>query len=372
MYKTKEKIYDFLVIGAGIAGLSSAYHLLLDGYSVAVVDRNNGHQNASTLSTGILSHDPDAKWPLMVSRFGVEGARKVWELSELAMKLLGAYAHEIPPYFLTARMPAHIFSNSDAKDEELFGQYEMYRKIGIQANFARKGNDLHKNFHAVLTIPEEGQTNNWAIITTLARRVRKLGGTIFLNQPIVSITPDKGHARAVTNAGRVFEGSHAIIASGDNQVLSGLPLGIRAMRTFTLGFEKHQMPALFRSSVMWDNEKPYHYIRSFRGQILWVGGGDVEEKDYDPNKDYYASIEKFARGTLIFDNSYKRISAWSGTFYPSESGLPFIGKIRNKPIFLNVGFGGTGILLSFVSGYLLASWLKGKEKRYRPLFALAK
>ena len=45
-------------------------------------------------------------------------------------------------------------------------------------------------------------------------------------------------------------------------------------------------------------------------------------------------------------------------------------KLPDEEIYVNFGFGGTGILTSFISGYLLANWLKGKEKEYQKYFKL--
>src|ERR1035437_6535726 len=127
----KKVPYDFIVIGAGIAGLSSAYHLLKDGYSVLVIEKDNGLQNASFNSTATMSHDPDAKWDYVIGRFGIRGARDLWELSELSMKLLKKFAHEIEPHFNTERLTSYIYSNSKEKTKKLKNSYEIYKKIGV-------------------------------------------------------------------------------------------------------------------------------------------------------------------------------------------------------------------------------------------------
>ncbi len=371
MKNIKEKIYDFVIVGAGFAGLSSAYHLAKDGHSVLVIDRNDGHNNASSNSTAMLSHDPDAHWDMVISQFGIENARKVWKLSEQALTLLEAYTKESSPHVNVTRVPAHIFARSKAKSGALYEQHEMYRKIGMKTEFTREGGTMHKSFHSVLTIPQEAQTNNWMLLNSLARSVRKHGGKIILNLPVTSVSEERGLAR-ISAGKEMFYAKQAIIASGNQNFFPNLTRDIKVKRTFALSFEKHGMQKLFSSSIMWDNEKPYHYIRSFKGNTIWVGGEDVMEKNYDPKKDYYPPLEEFAREVLGFDKSYKRVSAWSAVFFPTQSGLPIIAKLPDMPIYMNVGFGGTGILMSFISGYLLASWMKKKEMAYKPLFDIKK
>ncbi len=368
--KNQEKIYDFIVIGAGFAGLSSAYYLAMDGYSVLVLDRNDGHNNASSNSTAMLSHDPDADWDMIISQFGIEGARKVVELSEKALALFESYSKKSSPHVVVNRVPAIMFARSKTKSEQLVEQYETYRKIGLKTEFIREGSAVHKSFHSVLTISREAQTNNWSLLNALARSVRTHGGKIIFNLPVTSVSEERGLACVATGK-EIFYGKQAIVTSGDQNFFPKLDLGIKAKRTFALTFEKHGgLPKLFTSSMMWDNEKPYHYIRAFRGYKIWVGGEDVMEKNYDPKKDYYPPLEVFAREVLGFDKSYKRTSPWNATFFPTQSGLPVIAHVPDMPVIMNVGFGGTGILTSFISGYLLASWLKKKELMYKPLFGI--
>ncbi len=361
-------VYDYLVIGGGIAGLSSAYHLAKDGHTVAVFEKNDGKQSASFNSTAMMCHDPDVDWSVVISRFGLSGAKDMWELSELGMKVLTEYAHEQVPGFISKRVPSHIFSNSKEKSAELREQHELYRKIGIPATFTENGSSLLSPFKSFLTIENDGTTNNQAILRTLTRKVRGLGGKIFQNHPVEAVSFTSGIAE-ISSSGKVFRGKEAILTTGDQQLFPDLPK-TETKRTFVVGYENHALPELFRSSILWDNEEPYHYIRSFKGYTIWVGGEDVKEKEYDPKKDYSAAIETFAREHLLFDSSYKRVSDWSGTFYPAENGIPHIGKVSDKPLYVAIGFGGTGVVMSFVSGYLLASWTKGAEKKYEPLFAI--
>src|ERR1700753_1824716 len=99
-------------------------------------------------------------------------------------------------------------------------------------------------------------------------RIRTMGSVVLHNHPVDSLSFSNGIAEA-TVGDEVFRAKEAVLATGDQSLVSDLPK-TKVLRTFVIGYEKHGMPEILRSSIMWDNEEPYHYIRSFKGTTLWV------------------------------------------------------------------------------------------------------
>src|SRR5258708_4433163 len=78
--RARKRAADAVVVGAGIAGLSTAYHLAMRGRRILVVDRSEPGSGASGRNGGHLSP-------------GVEGA---WaELGRRALDLWPAFAGEL-------------------------------------------------------------------------------------------------------------------------------------------------------------------------------------------------------------------------------------------------------------------------------------
>jgi glycine/D-amino acid oxidase-like deaminating enzyme len=367
-----KETYDYVIIGAGIAGLSAAYHLGKDGHSALVLEATDGKDGASQASTAEMNHDPDASWDKVVERHGLAGAKKVWQLSDLAIDVLTKFAHRPgEEHFGTNRLPAHLYSYHEHDAEELKNKYEFYKSIGADVTFAEDGSALHESYKAVLTIVDEGETNNQEILKLLAHAVREQGGEIHHQTRVMRITSRGGVPAVETENGETYLGRRIIIATGDGKGLTPVPLVINRVRTFVIAYERKDMRPLFRESLMWDTDEPFHYTRSFDNTRLWVGGEDVEEKAHDPKGDAgrYAAIENYAKDVLHLDDSYKRDGEWNAVFFPSERGLPYIGDFKDTPLSVSVGFGGSGILTSFISGYLHAAWLRGEHLEYKTLFA---
>jgi glycine/D-amino acid oxidase-like deaminating enzyme len=361
--------YDYIIIGAGIAGLSTAHHLTKDGHSVLVLEEGDGTTSASFASTAEMNHDPDAHWETVVKRFGIDGAKQLWQLCANGIDLLSEFAHQIgEDHFKTDRVPAYFYAYRDEDVAALQKKYDFYTSIGAHVSFDTE-NLPHPRFKAVLTIHGEGVTNNQQILKVLAHTTRAQGGVIMHHQKVTSV-----HEGIVTTrSGAVFHGKNIVIATGDGGGLLPKSFAIEHKRTFVLSYKKENLPELFRSCVLWDTDEPYHYLRSFDSSRLWIGGEDVYEKDYTPSKkndeEKYALLADYAKKLFDTDDSYVRESAWSGSFYPAIRGLPYIGEIAGTNHVANTAFGGTGIITSFISGYLIAAWERGELLEHKKLFA---
>ena len=70
-----EGVVDVVVIGAGITGLSTAYHLLRSGYSVVVLDKGGVACGETSRSTAHVSSALDDHYSVLETMHGEDGAR---------------------------------------------------------------------------------------------------------------------------------------------------------------------------------------------------------------------------------------------------------------------------------------------------------
>ncbi|MEK7614013.1 MAG: FAD-binding oxidoreductase [Patescibacteria group bacterium] len=365
--------YDLIVIGAGFAGLSAAYHFGLMGKRVLVLEKGSGKENASFASTAEMNHDPDANWNMVMQTHGYDAARDLWKLTERSLTLLTDFAHrEGAENFETKRVPAHMFSYGDLGDEYLNEKFEIYTKLGANVSRSYAPNTPHPSFTSALTLLGDGRTNNQAILRTLARVVRAQGNRVMRHTEVVSVNATSGTVHVTTANGTVYRASRALVATGMHTISGLRSFPIEPHRTFVVRYENHHMPEPFRSAIMWDVHEPFHYIRSFAGHQLWIGGEDMPEHQVTKEREEraYKRLHEFSKEILKLGEKYTSTGSWSGTFFPTKRSLPYIANDPNFPISYSVGFGGSGLLMSLVSGYLHAAWESGKELHYKKLFVL--
>ena len=117
--------------------------------------------------------------------------------------------------------------------------------------------------------------------------------------------------------------------------------------------------------LIWETADPYLYIRACDENRLLVGGKDTEyfpiEKQLEllpqKAKTLKAAFEKkFPHLPLKIDFS------WSGAFATTKDGLPYIGSVPHLPgTFFALGYGGNGIIFSYIAGCQIAASIKGEN-----------
>lgn len=88
--KNPEKTYDYLVIGAGIAGLSTAYWLekKWPNAKIAVIDEHSLGFGASGRNAGFVTCGSALHFHKLDQKFGQKKAQEIWQFSEVNHQLL--------------------------------------------------------------------------------------------------------------------------------------------------------------------------------------------------------------------------------------------------------------------------------------------
>lgn len=371
MSQSKKQIFDLIVIGAGFAGLSAAYHFAVKGkQKVLVLEKGDGKDNASFASTAEMNHDPDIDWQKVIRKFGVEQAGLIWKLNEQEIKRLSLFAHGPNiTNFETKRASAFLYGHTKEDLRHIRKKFELYKKIGVSIQLLASVSDTF--FKHALRIKNDGKTNNQAILSGLKKVIHEQNGKILYRKEVVSVTKKDKNLYEIVTPSKVYYSKKILIATGD-QGISGLDrLPIRKIKTFVTRYALNKTETqLIKENVFWDTAHPFHYIRAFGDRELWVGGEDVileAGTSFDETKKVTA-LREYVENKIQIAKSAQYLGHWSGTFFESNRSVPYIYQDQNSEIMYSVGFGGSGLLMSLASGYLQYMWQKGKMKEYKKIF----
>lgn len=233
--------YDVVIVGGGVMGCSTAWHLLAaaPGMSVAVVE-------------------PDPAYAGAASSFASGGVRQLFSRAENV--LMSRYTHEVietwadwtPPSGETdaAEVPdlgwhpnGYLFITDHELSDQLRADYEQQRSLGVE-NVWLDPHELRERYPLIETSdlgpavlsPRDGWLAPSALLEGMARRSRRLGAT-FVRDRVVEIERDNKGATGVRleSGGRITADVVVNVAGVWGTELSaqlGLKLPVEPMRRF--------------------------------------------------------------------------------------------------------------------------------------------
>ena len=131
---------------------------------------------------------------------------------------------------------------------------------------------------------------------------------------------------------------------------------------------------LEKRAMLWDTDRPYHYLRWTDDNRLVLGGEDV---DHRPRRNAAARLAAGRKRLLAYlARIYPALGderpeyAWEGLFAETSDGLPFVGAHPRYPRHLfALGFGGNGMTAAFLAAQLLVGRYRREPDPREPLFA---
>lgn len=367
---------DVCVIGAGVAGLSTAYSLTKAGYNVMVLDDGRVGGGETERTSGHLSNVLDNRYYQIEKWHGKEKARAAYESQSYAIDTIEwIIANEgIDCDF--QRLPGYLFSINEESVQELSDELKREREALVSMEVGNYSFENWLPLPSAKPIPYikfEGQAQLHALkyLRGLARAIVAYKGRIYTGCHVTDIVDGEKVEIKIAHGPKV-KAKYLVVAT--NSPISDLVkvhTKQAAYRTYVIASEVplgSVPPALY-----WDTNNPYHYVRLGQGkdaehEMLIVGGEDHKTGQESPDVDPYARLEAWARNWFpAFGNvDYK----WSGQIYQPVDGLGFIGfdPAHGKNIFITTGGGGLGLTHGALSGVILRDLIVNKYNPWAELY----
>ncbi len=371
---TENLCCDVAVIGAGVAGLLTAYKLLQDGLNVVVVDDGKITGAQTQRTTAHITAMLDSRYYELEAMHGTDNARLVAQSHSSAIDWLEEIIEREQISCQFSRLPGYLFidPNSDAakfkeKHEELEKELAALARVGLDGAIvvnalARSGTQV-----TGIKLQNQAQFHILEFLTGVAHGINSMGGKIFNHCHITEIK-DGDKVSLLTNNGRTIEAASVVVAT-NSPISNWLAIHskVSAYRTYAFAAQCGEMT----DGLFWDTEEPYHYIRCQKiddKNYIIVGGEDHrtgQENDYQSRFD---KLEKWAR-SLIPDLGPLEYQ-WSGQVYETVDGMPYIGHDpgHTKNVYVATGMSGVGISESALAALLLSDLIAGKENVLKSIY----
>jgi glycine/D-amino acid oxidase-like deaminating enzyme/nitrite reductase/ring-hydroxylating ferredoxin subunit len=370
---------DVCIVGAGIAGLTTAYLLTQAGKSVVILDDGPLAGGATEVTTAHLSNALDDRYFMIERLHGREGARLAAESHTAAIDRIEEIVKKEQIDCDFERLDGYLFLGPGEKEELLDRELAAAHRAGLNQVEKLMRAPLHSfDTGPCLYFPSQAQFHPLKYLAALTMTIELAGGRLFTNSPVDQID---GGPKA-----RIKVGSHVVTASAV-VVATNTPINdVLVIHTKQSAFMTYVIGARVpRDSVArglyWDTLDPYHYIRLQRlnsggtienGQhdydLLIVGGEDHKTGQAEDMQERHARLETWARQRFPMMETVE--FTWAGQCMVTLDGLAFIGRnpLDRDNVYVVTGDCGLGMTHGTIAGILLTDLIRGEENPWATLY----
>ncbi len=362
---------DVCVVGAGIAGMTTAYMLAKAEKRVVVLDDNAVAGGETGQTTAHLTSAMDDYFHVLEKVHGKDGARIARESHQGAIDAIERIVRDEGIDCDFERVDGYWVLGPGRERDFLEKERDAAHRAGAtDAEVVESIPGVPYETGPALRFPRMGQFHPLKYIQGLARCIEQGGGRIHTGNHVDSI---EGGARPKAS-GRGFSVTAGAVAVCTNTPVSdwvAIHTKQAPFRTFVVA---GKVPAGSVARVLlWDVLDPYHYIRTqpVEGDPahdwLIVGGEDHKTGHHDDARNRYARLEEWTRERFPVQSFELR---WSGQVLEPVDYMGFIGRdpAGHENVYVATGDSGQGMTHGTIAGILITDLVLGRENEWEKLY----
>lgn len=358
-------VYDVIIIGAGMTGVSTALALQEEGKKCLLLEAHNIAYGTSGGTTAHLNTLLDVPYYTIQKNFGKEAAGLVYSSVEEAVNYI---KYNVDRFNIDCGFEfadAYLFAQNEDQDKELDQIISTSRESGLDIQLTNKI-PVPITFTKAAKAGMQAKFNPLPYIHGLAKAFEDLGGVILQNCKVTDMD-NATHVKVNTTRGS-FTATDVIYATH-------IPPGINLLHLRCAPYRSYAMAVTlpedaYPEGLIYDMYDPYHYYRTqeVNGKKYLIAGGEDHKTGHLENTNQcFLKLESHLR--QHFDVKEVNYS-WSSQYYEPADGLPYIGNLpgQSDHVYVATGYGGNGMTYSSVATLLLKRIITGKKSFNESLF----
>lgn len=353
-----DSLYDAIIIGGGITGLTTALNLQRAGKKCILIEAKNLGFGTTGGTSAHLNTFFDSSYLEIDSNFGKQASKA---LADASKRMIEAIKDNIDELNIEADFeykPGFLFSQTEKETQELEEILSSSKQAGVLVEESGN-NGVPLSFIKSIEFSNQAQLHPLKYINGLAKGFLALGGRISENTFIEEVKESKGIHHVIAGAAEI-QGRNLIWATHIPPGINLLSLRNAPYRSYVLAVKLSD--EAYPDCLSYDMQEPYHYFRTHEidGQkYLIAGGADHKTGHENPDK-AFSELEEYIKANFnVAAVGYR----WSSQYYVPVDGLPYIGLLPGaaRGTYVATGFNGNGMILGSLAGEILANQILGKD-----------
>ncbi|OCA76590.1 FAD-dependent oxidoreductase [Chryseobacterium contaminans] len=361
---------DVLIIGGGITGSLIAHQMIKDGYETILIDKRELCNGSTSATTSMLQYEIDVPLYELIEIIGEKGAVASYKACSDAIDTIEKLAGKIRSEAGFKRKKSLYFASKKKDAEWLKKEYEARKKAGFEVKWLSADQILEKfgleNTYGGILSKQGASIDAFQFAHELFKHNIRKGLRIFDKTEMTEVEYHKGFNRVTVDSGFQIRAKKIIYCIGyeSKTLLKENFVNLKSTYAVVSEVDKDKFKNI-TSTLVWNTDDPYLYMRTTDDGRLLIGGGDedfydAEKRDAILNKKEKEILKNLKK--IKSDYHFYPDFVWAGTFGETKDGLPYIGehpKFRNS--YFVLGFGGNGITFSVTGMEMSSLFMKGKK-----------
>ncbi|MGU8425320.1 FAD-dependent oxidoreductase [Clostridium perfringens] len=342
---------DVLVIGAGIAGVLTAYMLKQKGREVVVIDAAEIASGNTKNTTAKITSQHDLIYSKLIAEFGEEKARQYAKANELAIKKYKEIIEDKRIECDFEEKPAYVYSLNEI--DVLKEEVEAAKNLGIDAEFVDEAN-LPFKINGAVKFNNQAQFNPLKFLKGISNEL-----IIYENTRALEIKENL----VVTSGGNIT--ANNIVVATHYPIMNAPGYYFMKMhqeRSYVLALENtSEIDGMYI-----DINKEGYSFRTYNNLLLL--GGISHRTGENEEGGSYDKLRKVAKELYT---KAKEKYYWSAQDCMTIDGIPYIGRYSSETpnIYVATGFNKWGMTSSMVSAMIISDMILEKENDFSEIFS---
>ena len=342
---------DVLIIGAGIAGILTAYMLKQKGRDVVLIDAAEIASGNTKNTTAKITSQHDLIYSKLISEFGEEKARQYAKANELAIKKYKEIIEDKRIECDFEEKPAYVYSLNEV--DVLKEEVEAAKNLGIDAEFVQEVN-LPFKIKGAVKFNNQAQFNPLKFLRGISNEL-----VIYENTRALEIKENL----VVTSGGNIT--ANNIVVATHYPIMNAPGYYFMKMhqeRSYVLALENtSEIDGMYI-----DLNKEGYSFRTYNNLLLL--GGISHRTGENEEGGSYDELRKVAK--KLYPKAKEKYY-WSAQDCMTIDGIPYIGRYSSETpnIYVATGFNKWGMTSSMVSAMIISDMILEKENDFSEIFS---
>ena len=346
---------EVAIIGAGLAGVLTAYMLQSRGVPVVVLECRKAGGGITKNTTAKITSQHSLIYKKLLT---YKGEQRAWEYAmanQLAIKEYEKIMKRLQIDCDYEVLPNYVYTLDD--EQKIRHEVEAAQRLGLPASFTKE-TTLPFEVKAAVRFDNQAQFHPLKFLDTVADTL-----SIYENTRVTQINRN---GLILTDQGSV-KAKKVVIAT--HYPFINIPgyyfIRLHQERSYLTALEGYNPNRNGLDGMYLDADPDGFTFRKYKDYLI-LGGGSHRVGKYQP-PDAYAKIEQAAK--KWYPDAHVKYT-WSSQDCMTPDSVPYIGRysVRTPNIYVATGFNKWGMTSSMVSAMTISDMITGKENEYRKVF----